>query len=68
MRRRYCSRLTLGSLMIIKKSGRPAINPALKLKPLSFTLSPELISALKLERNRSKLISDLLIKHYKSKL
>lgn len=53
--------------MIIKKAGRPAINPSLKLKPLSFTLSPDLISALKLERNKSKLISDLLIKHYKIK-
>ena len=67
MRDRNCSSSFVGSIMSIKKAGRPAINSSLKLRPLSFTLSPEIIAALKKERNKSKLISDLLIKHYKIK-
>lgn len=47
------------------KPGRPKINPELKNKGIMISLPIILIDKLKLERNKSRLIQDLLIKHFK---
>jgi hypothetical protein len=52
--------------MIYKqKPGRPTIKQELKNKPVMISLPIILIDKLKLERNKSRLIQDLLIKHFK---
>jgi hypothetical protein len=48
-----------------QKAGRPTIKPELKNKPVMISLPIILIDKLKLERNKSRLIQDLLIKHFK---
>jgi hypothetical protein len=47
------------------KAGRPTIKPELKNKGMMISLPIILIDRLKLERNKSRLIQDLLIKHFK---
>jgi hypothetical protein len=48
-----------------QKLGRPTIQPELKNKPVMISLPIILIDRLKLERNKSRLIQDLLLKHFK---
>jgi hypothetical protein len=45
--------------------GRPTIPDELKNKPIMISLPVLLIDKLKLERNKSRLIQELLIKHFK---
>jgi len=47
------------------KPGRPIIQPELKNKPVMISLPIILIDKLKQERNKSRLIQDLLIKYFK---
>jgi hypothetical protein len=48
-----------------QKSGRPTIPDELKNKGIMISLPIILIDRLKLERNKSRLIQDLLLKHFK---
>ena len=48
-----------------QKPGRPTIQPELKNKSVMISLPILLIDKLKLERNKSKLIQILLLKHFK---
>ena len=48
-----------------QKPGRPTIQPELKNKGVMISLPILLIDKLKQERNKSRLIQDLLIKHFK---
>ena len=47
-----------------KSPGRPTIQPDLKNKGVMISLSVILIARLKLEKNKSKLIQELLIQYY----
>jgi hypothetical protein len=47
------------------KPGRPTIESELKNKGMMISLPVNLIDRLKLERNKSRLIQDLLLKHFK---
>lgn len=47
------------------KAGRPPISKELKNKPVMISLPIILIDKLKLERNKSRLIQTLLLKHFK---
>ena len=51
--------------MYKQKPGRPTINPEFKNKPVMISLPILLIDKLKQERNKSRLIQELLIKHFK---
>lgn len=51
--------------MYKQKPGRPTIQPELKNKPVMISLPILLIDKLKLERNKSRLIQNLLLKHFK---
>jgi len=48
-----------------QKPGRPTIASELKNKGIMISLPILLIDKLKLERNKSRLIQDLLLKHFK---
>lgn len=48
-----------------QKPGRPTITPALKNKGIMISLPVLLIDKLSMERNKSRLIQDLLIKYFK---
>jgi hypothetical protein len=48
-----------------QKPGRPTIQPELKNKPVMISLPILLIDKLKLERNKSRLIQNLLLDYFK---
>lgn len=48
-----------------QKPGRPTIQPELKNKAVMISLPKLIIDKFKLERNKSRLIQDLLKKYYK---
>jgi hypothetical protein len=48
-----------------QKAGRPTIKPELKNKPVMISLPIILIDKLKLERNKSRLIQNLLSDYFK---
>jgi len=47
------------------KAGRPPISKELKNKGIMISLPIILIDKLKIERNKSRLIQNLLLKHFK---
>lgn len=50
-----------------KTVGRPPMKIEEKNKVVSFTLPPNLVKRLKTQRNKSRFIQDLLIKHWNIK-